>query len=40
MKESSEEATSSQGATAMACTISYHSPISYAAFQMSPIVQR
>lgn len=29
-----------EGTTAMACTISYHTPISYAAFQMSPVVQR
>jgi len=48
---SSEGATSSErtsnvikenteGTTAMACTISYHTLISYAAFQMSPVVQR
>ena len=29
-----------EGTTAMACTISYHTLISYTAFQMSPVVQR
>ena len=35
----SSESSSESSAIAMACTISYHTPISYLAFQMSPFIQ-